>query len=406
MIFESHTLNNGIRVVHGRTNSPVAYACIMINAGTRDELEGEHGIAHFIEHVLFKGTKKRRAYHIMSRLEDVGGELNAYTTKEETVIHSTFLKEDYHRAVELMFDITFQSSFPEKELAKEKIVVIDEINSYKDSPSELIFDDFEELLYPNHPFGRNILGSKKTLKRFTRNDIFNFINRVYNTDQMVFCSIGNIPFNRVVKLADRYFGTVTTNHRTVNRRAIEPTLPLYKEVGKKTFQQHCMVGCRSYHLHDDNRIAMFLLNNVLGGPGQNSRLNLSMRERNGFAYTVESSYMPYSDTGVFSVYFGSDKVNFSKSLDILYGELSLLRNKKMGVQQLIKAKRQLIGQLAIASENNEALMLNVARSHMFYNAVEGFDEVNAKIENITADELLRVANENFLSEKLSTLIYT
>ena len=405
MIFENHTLNNGIRVVHGRTNSPVVYACLMINAGTRDELDNEHGMAHFIEHVLFKGTKKRRAYHIMSRLEDVGGELNAYTTKEETVIHSTFLKEDYHRAVELMFDISFQSTFPEKELLKEKAVVLDEINSYKDSPSELIFDDFEELLYPNHPFGRNILGTKKILKQFKSNNIFNFINRVYNTDQMVFCSIGNIPFSRAIKLADRYFGTATPNYRTVNRSIIEPALPSYKEVRKKTYQQHCMIGCRTYHLHHNNRIAMYLLNNVLGGPGQNSRLNLSMRERNGYAYTVESSYTPYSDTGVFSIYFGSDKENFSKSLDILYNELSLLRNKKLGIQQLTKAKRQLIGQLAIASENNEALMLNVARSHLFYNAVEDFKEVNSKIESITADDLLHVANENFLPEKLSTLIY-
>ncbi|MDD4673227.1 MAG: pitrilysin family protein [Bacteroidales bacterium] len=405
MIFESHTLSNGIRVVHGRTNSPVAYACIMINAGTRDELDGEHGMAHFIEHVLFKGTKKRRAYHVMSRLEDVGGELNAYTTKEETVVHSTFLKENYHRAIELMFDITFQSTFPEKELVKEKVVVLDEINSYKDSPSELIFDDFEELLYPNHPFGRNILGTKKSLKRFTRNDIFKFINRVYNTNQMVFCSIGNISFSRVVKLADRYFGTVAPNYRTVNRCAIKPALPVKKEVKKKTFQQHCMVGCRTYHLHHNNRVAMYLLNNVLGGPGQNSRLNLSMRERNGYAYTVESSYMPYSDTGVFNIYFGSDKENFSKSVDVLYGELNLLCNKKLGVQQLIKAKRQLIGQLAIASENNEALMLNVARKYLFSSTVEDFDELNAKIESLTAQELLQVAKENFFPEKLSTLIY-
>ncbi|MDD3569070.1 MAG: pitrilysin family protein [Bacteroidales bacterium] len=405
MTFENYTLQNGIRIIHGRTDSPVAYCCMMVNAGTRDEMEHEHGLAHFIEHVLFKGTKRRKAYHINSRLEDVGGELNAYTTKEETVIHSTFLKEDYHRAVELTYDILFRSTFPERELAKEKDVVLDEINSYKDSPSELIFDDFEELLYPNHPFGRNILGAKKHIKRFTRNDIYHFMERCYNTDQMVFCSIGNVPFKRVVKLAERYFGSVTSNHRKIARVGFEPTMPLIKEVRKRTFQQHSIVGCRAYDLHHPNRVAMYLLNNVLGGPGQNSRLNLALRERTGYAYNVESSYTPYSDTGVFSIYFGSDKSNFDKSMEILHDELRVLREKKFGVQQLAKAKRQLIGQMAIASENNESLMLSVARSYMFYNSVESYSDINARIEAITTDDLLRVANEILSPESLTTLIY-
>lgn len=405
MVFENHLLQNGIRVVHSRTDSPVAYCAMMINAGTRDEQEHEHGLAHFIEHVLFKGTKRRKSFHIMSRLEDVGGELNAYTTKEETVIHATFLKDDYHRAVELLFDILFRSTFPERELVKEKDVILDEINSYKDSPSELIFDDFEELLYPNHPFGRNILGTRKTLKRFSRADIFRFIERNYNTDQMVFCSIGNIPFSRVVKLAERYFGSLSPNPRTAQRLALQPSQPLVKEIRKKTYQQHCIVGCRAYHLHHPSRVGMYLLNNVLGGPGQNSRLNLSLRERSGYAYNVESSYTPYTDTGVFNIYFGSDKVNFDKSLEIVHQELAILREKKLGVQQLAKAKRQLIGQLAIAAENSESLMLNVARSYLCYNTLEGFDVVNSKIEGITADELMRIANEVLAPNSLSTLIY-
>ncbi len=405
MVFENYALQNGIRVVHSRTASPVAYCAMMINAGTRDELEHEHGLAHFIEHVLFKGTKRRKAFHIMSRLEDVGGELNAYTTKEETVIHATFLKDDYHRAVELLFDILFRSTFPERELVKEKDVILDEINSYKDSPSELIFDDFEELLYPNHPFGRNILGTKKTLKRFSRSDIFRFMERNYNTDQMVFCSIGNIPFSRVVKLAERYFGSLSPNPRSTQRLVLEPSKPVVQEIRKKTYQQHCVVGCRAYHLHHPSRVGMYLLNNVLGGPGQNSRLNLSLRERSGYAYNVESSYTPYTDTGVFNIYFGSDKVNFDKSLEIVHHELQVLREKKLGVQQLAKAKRQLIGQLAIAAENSEALMLNVARSYLCYNTLEGFDVVNSKIEGITADELMRIANEVLSPSSLSTLIY-
>jgi predicted Zn-dependent peptidase len=405
MEFESITLQNGIRIVHSRTASHVAYCSMMINVGTRDEMDMEHGIAHFIEHVIFKGTKRRKAYHIMSRLEDVGGELNAYTTKEETVVHATFLKEDYHRAVELLFDILFRSTFPEKELKKEKEVVLDEINSYKDSPSELIFDDFEELVYPDHPFGRNILGTKKHLKRFTRNDIINFMERNYNTDQMVFCSMGNIPFKRVIRLAERYFGSIPSNFRKNTRIPIVDSPPIYKEVGKSTYQKHCMVGCRAYDLKHPKRIGMYLLNNILGGPGQNSRLNLALRERSGYAYNVESSYSPYSDTGLFSIYFGTDKANFQKSLDLLYYELNSIRTVKLGVQQLGKAKRQLMGQLAIALENSESLMLNVARSYMFFNTFDGLDDVYSKIESISAMELMDIANEILVPENLSTLIY-
>ncbi|PKP36492.1 MAG: peptidase M16 [Bacteroidetes bacterium HGW-Bacteroidetes-15] len=405
MEFQSFTLQNGIRVVHGRTSSHVAYCSMMVNAGTRDEFENEHGIAHFIEHVIFKGTKRRKAYHIMSRLEDVGGELNAYTSKEETVVHATFLKEDFHRAVELLFDIMFRSTFPEKELKKEKEVILDEINSYKDSPSELIFDDFEELVYPNHPIGRNILGTKKHLKRFTKTDIINFMERNYNTDQMVFCSMGNIPFNRVVKLAERYFGSIPSNPRKVSRIPVIDSPPDFKEVKKNTYQRHCIVGSRAFDLKHPNRIGMYLLNNILGGPGQNSRLNLALRERSGFAYNVESSYTPYSDTGLFSIYFGTDKANFQKSLDLLYDELKQIRSVKLGVQQLGKAKRQLMGQLAISAENSESLMLNVARSFLFFNTFDGLDEVYTRIESISALELMDIANEILLPANLSTLIY-
>jgi predicted Zn-dependent peptidase len=377
----------------------------MVNAGTRDELDREHGIAHFIEHVIFKGTKRRKAYHITSRLEDVGGELNAYTTKEETVVHATFLKEDFHRAVELLYDIFFRSTFPEKELLKEKDVILDEINSYKDSPSELIFDDFEELLYPNHPFGRNILGTKSHIKHFTKEDIEGFIKRNYNTDQIIFCSIGDIPFKRVVRLAQRYFGLVNPNLRTQARMPINFSTPQHKEVKKNTYQRHCIIGSRSYDLNDENRIGMFLLTNILGGPGQNSRLNLALRERNGLAYNVEASFSPYSDTGVFSVYFGTDKANFERALALVYAEMKCLREKPLGVQQLVKAKKQLIGQLAIASDNSESLMLNAARTSMFFNSIDSLSEVNEKIESITSDYLLQIANDMFDPNNLSTLIY-
>jgi predicted Zn-dependent peptidase len=405
MAFEIYTLQNGIRVAHKRVDSPVAYCCIMVNTGTRDEQEEEHGIAHFIEHVIFKGTKKRKAFHIMSRLEDVGGELNAYTTKEETVIHATFLKDDFARAADLIADILFHSTFPEKELKKEKEVILDEINSYKDSPSELIFDDFEEMVYKNHPFGRNILGNKKCIKKFNRSDISSFMRREYNTDQMVFCSMGNIPFHRVKKIADKLFGWVSPNPRIKPRLPIGEYIPENKTLKKSTHQNHCIIGCTTFDLNHPKRIGMHLLNNILGGPGMNSRLNLSLRERNGFAYNVESNYSPYTDTGLFSIYFGSDKDNFNKSFDLVHLELDRMRNNKMGVLQLFKAKRQLIGQLAIASDNSEVLMLNAARSILVYNCIDSIDKINQQIESISASEILDIANEIVSKNRLSTLIY-
>lgn len=405
MEFDIHTLQNGIRIIHKRCNSPVAHCSIMINAGTRDELIHEYGIAHFIEHVIFKGTKKRKAYHIMSRLEDVGGELNAYTTKEETVIHATFLKGDFDRAVELISDITFRSTFPEKEMKKEKEVVLDEINSYKDNPSELIFDDFEELIYDGHPFGLNILGTKKDIKRFTRADIQRFIDRNYNTDQMVFCSIGDISFSRVQKLAERHLGWVAPNRRKIQRDRFKNYTPQTKIVKKSTFQTHCIIGNVAYDLQDPKRIGMYLLNNILGGPGLNSRLNLALRERYGYAYNIESMYYPYSDTGFFCIYFGTDKDNLEKSLSLVNKELEKIMTQKLGVLQLYKAKRQLMGQLAIASDSNENLMLSVAKSYMVYNTADSLEVIYSQIENLSSTTILEIANEILSPDKLSTLIY-
>jgi len=405
MEFDLHTLQNGIRVIHKRSDSPVAHCSIMINAGTRDELKNEYGIAHFIEHVIFKGTKKRKAFHIMSRLEDVGGELNAYTTKEETVIHATFLKDDFDRAVELISDITFRSTFPEKEIKKEKEVVLDEINSYKDNPSELIFDEYEELIYDGHPFGLNILGTKKDIKRFSRSDIQRFIDRNYNTDQIVFCSIGNISFSRVQKLAERHMGWVTPNRRKVERERFENYIPKTKFVKKSTFQSHCIIGNIAYDLQDPKRIGMHLLNNILGGPGLNSRLNLALREKHGYAYNIESMYSPYSDTGLFCIYFGTDKDNLEKSISLIRKELDKIMNDKLGVLQLFKAKRQLMGQLAIASDSNENLMLSVAKSFMVYNTADNLEIIYSQIENLSSTDILEIANDILRPDKLSTLIY-
>jgi predicted Zn-dependent peptidase len=400
-----HTLDNGIRLVHYPIPGLVAHCGLIINTGSRDETMAEHGIAHFIEHMLFKGTKKRKAYHILSRLEDVGGELNAYTTKEETAIHASFLKEDYARAVELISDITFNSVFPEKEIAKEKDVVIEEINSYLDNPSELIFDDFEELIFSNQPIGRNILGTPKSVKSFSRKMINNFISSNYNTSQMVFCSVGNIPDDRILNLFKTNFGHIKTDSTIRN----DTRQWLYKPstVTKKmeTYQNHCIIGNLAYDLKNKRRMGMFLLNNILGGQGLNSRLNLSLREKNGLAYNVESSYSPYVDTGIFSIYFGTDSKYLNKSITIALRELEKLRTAKLGTIQLSKAKSQIKGYLARGYENHESLMLSLGKSLLIFDRIDTIEELCKKIDDVTASELLETANDIFEPSKLSTLIY-
>jgi len=400
-----HTLNNGIRLVHHRTPGMVAHCGLIINTGSRDEKDQEHGIAHFIEHMLFKGTKRRKAYHILSRLEDVGGELNAYTTKEETAIHASFLKEDYARAIELIYDITFNSLFPWKEIDKEKDVVIEEINSYLDNPSELIFDDFEELIFANQPIGRNILGTPESVKSFSQKMITDFMYRNYNTSQMVFCSVGNIPDEKILKLFSTHFENITANTREpeINIPWIYKPATLTKKMD--TFQNHCILGNLAYDLRDNRRTGMFLLNNILGGQGLNSRLNLSLREKNGLAYNVESSYNPYNDTGIFSIYFGTDSQYLNKSVAIAMGELTKLRTSKMGTIQLSKAKNQIKGYLARGYENHESLMLSLGKSLLIFNKIDTIEDICKKIDEVTASELLETANDIFEPSKLSTLIY-
>ncbi len=400
-----YTLDNGIRLVHHRIPGLVAHCGLIINTGSRDETVPEHGIAHFIEHMLFKGTKKRKAYHILSRLEDVGGELNAYTTKEETAIHASFLKEDYERAIELISDITFNSVFPEKEIEKEKDVVIEEINSYLDSPSELIFDDFEELIFADQPIGRNILGTPESVKSFSKKKINDFISNNYNTRQMVFCSVGNISDEKILKLFKTHFENIVTE----NNIERDNKTWLYKpaSVTKKmdTYQNHCIMGNLAYNLKDNRRMGMFLLNNILGGQGLNSRLNLSLREKNGLAYNVESSYNPYVDTGIFSIYFGTDSQYLNKSISIALYELKKLRTSRLGTIQLSKAKNQIKGYLARGYENHESLMLSLGKSLLIFDKIDSIEDLCKKIDAVTASELLDTANDIFEPSKMSTLIY-
>jgi len=405
MEFETYVLSNGIKLIHHRVASQVAHCGFFINTGSRDELEHEHGIAHFIEHLFFKGTQKRKVFHILSRLEDVGGELNAYTTKEETCIHASFLKEYYGRAIELIGDILFHSTFPVKAIDSEREVIMDEINSYKDSPSELIFDDYEDYFFSNHALGRNILGTSKRLKKIKREDILGFIGRNYNTDQMVFATVGDISFNRLVYLFERHFAHIPHNFRTTKRVAFSTYRPFNLALRKGTFQIHAVLGNLGYSFMDPRRMGLHLLTNIIAGPGMISRLNLALRERKGYSYNIESSYSPYSDIGLFTVYFSTDKTYLDKCLDIIDKEFNILRTKPLGAIQLKKAKQQIIGQLAISYESNENQMLSIGKSYLVYNKVDTLEEIVSKIESVSASELMDIANDVLDKNQLSILMY-
>jgi len=405
MDFITHVLFNGIKLIHIQVPSPVAHCGFIIHTGSRDEDHNEQGMAHFIEHLFFKGTSKRKAFHVLSRLEDVGGELNAYTTKEETCVHASFLKEYYERTIELISDIVFNSNFPDKALESEKDVILDEINSYKDSPSELIFDDFEELFFQNHSLSRNILGKSKYLKKFNRNDIFSFIGSKYHTNQMVFTSVGNIPAARIIYLFEKYFKHISPNYRENQRLPFQNYQPFNQIKKKNTFQIHAILGNLGYDLKDSRRMTLHLLSNIIGGPGMISRLNLALRERKGYSYNIESSYTPYSDTGLFNIYFSTDKEYLDKCIEIIYKEFDILKTKLLGDQQLKKAKQQIIGQLAISFESNENQMLSIGKSYLVYDRVDTLSEINAKIESISAIELTDVANDVLNNDMLSILIF-
>ncbi len=405
MKYDTHILDNGIRIIHRHSISDVAYCGLLINTGSRDECVGESGVAHFIEHTLFKGTGKRRSYHILNRMESVGGEIDAYTSKEETIIYGTFLCSYYDRFLELLSDIVFNSTFSEKDIEKEKVVILDEINSYLDTPNESIYDDFDELLFRNHSLGRNILGSEQSVKRINRNTLINFIEKKYNTDQMVLCSIGNIDFEKFKKVAKKYFNDYDTNLRDFARNGFYDYVPFSKTVKKNTYQAHCIVGNLAYNSYDEKRTGLLLLNNVLGGPGMNSRLNLTLREKHGLVYNVESSYSKYSDTGNWHIYFGTDKENLDKTLDLVGKELKMFREKKFSTMQLHRAKKQLVGQIAISADNNANLFFTLCKSFLLYDKVDGLKEVSSRIEQISAGDILDIANEIFDEDKLSRLIY-
>ena len=400
----THTLENGLRVIHRQFPSEISYCGIAVNTGSRDEYDHEWGMAHFVEHMLFKGTKKRRAHHISNRMENVGGDLNAFTTKEETFIYSTFLKEYFPRAVELLGDIIFNSEFPQIQINREREVVLDEIDSYDDNPSELIYDDFENLMFSGHDIGHYILGELHTLNSFNSDNVNSFVKRQYQTSKMVFFSFGKTPFSKVLKLTEKYFNIKQEPVEAKNRVAPIITTPVTRIIDKNTTQTHVVLGWNKYNMYHPDRYVVYLLNSILGGGSLNSRLSRSLREKNGLVYNIESNITLYSDTGFYSIYFACDPKNKDKCLRLIKKELKSIMEKALTPMQLTVAKRQWKGQLGISAEMNENNALNMAKNYLHHKRFIDLEEVFSKVDAISAEQIKSVANELFSSEPFE-LIY-
>jgi len=403
--YYTHTLENGMRVLLKPDNSTVSYCGIAVNTGSRDELQNEFGMAHFIEHMLFKGTAKRRSAHIINRLEHVGGELNAFTSKEETVIYAAVLREYTERAIELIADITLHSTFPQPEIDKEVVIILDEIQSYKDSPSELIYDDIEDLLFGEHQLGHNILGKPEVLQSMTTEKALAYVNRQYLPHEMVFFVTGNFEFKQIVRWAEKHLNVPKVDAEPLLRTSNLNYTPTKKVIDRNTHQVHFMLGNIAYNLTHPNRMGLYLLTNILGGPGMNSLLNLSLREKHGLVYNVESNFQPFTDTGMWTVYFGCDPDNSQRCEELVYSELAKLREKKISESALKKYKLQLMGQMAIASEIKENMALSMGKSFLRFDKIDSLDVTHKRIQSITSDELYEIANEIFNPEQFSVLIY-
>ena len=403
--YEYHTLDNGLRIIFSHTPSRVVYSGVYINVGSRDEAGADEGMAHFIEHSLFKGTTHRRAYHILNRIDGVGGELNAFTTKEETCVYATSLAEHLPRCLELFADILFHSTFPEAEIEKEREVVIEEINSYSDLPAELIFDQFEELAFEGHPLAHNILGTKRNVRRFTPERLRGHMERNYTSSRMVISVVGDVEFSRLVRMCERYFGAFGNHASAVDRGAKPVFRNFERTVHKRTHQAHILIGCEAPDIYNADKTAFTLINNILGGPAMNSRLNVSVRERYGFCYSVESQYVPFSDTGLFYIYAGVDLDAQERAIGLIRRELERMASVRLTPQQLRQAQRQFIGQMAINNDNGSNEMQSIGKACLNFEHVDTLEEMNADIMNLTPDEVLRVAQSRFAPDSISVLIY-
>lgn len=403
--FFVHTLPNGIRCVLKTVRSAVCYCSMTIGAGSRDERAGELGVAHLLEHTLFKGTERRKAWQVNCRLENRGGEINAFTTKEETVVHATVMRRDFGKAVELIDDIIFHSTFPTAEVEKEKEVIYDEINMYKDSPEERIYDDFEDLLFAGSELGHNILGRKQSVSKLQNAHIQSFVERNYTTDRMVFAVIGNISPKLFVATVERYLGGEKATKRVAER--VVPQVVERFNVTKSHPSHHqvrCVMGARAYSLNDKRRLALILMTNILGGPSATSRLNVALRERNALTYCVEALYTPLSDSGMLTIYFSCEKEKLEQCRAVIASEIERMMTEPLTARGLAVAKRQLIGQFAISAENNEAYMLGVGKSYLVFGAVDSTEEVYRKVEEIRPEDIMAVARDVLPSLSMLTYI--
>ena len=467
MKYNTYTLDNGLRIIHLPSDSQVVYCGYQINAGTRNEEPGEEGLAHFCEHVTFKGTERRKAWHILNCLESVGGDLNAYTNKEGTVYYSAILKEHIARAVDLLSDIVFHSVYPQAEIDKEVEVICDEIESYNDSPAELIYDEFENILFKGSPLGHNILGTAEQVRAFKTEDALRFTRKLYRPDNAIFFAYGDIDFKKLVKLIQKALGecpkgrelacsTDCKSAETPTEERIAEETPTDERIAeetptkeritegtptgetpteemeagdanhkvqsskfnvqskvagqtivmqKNTHQAHVMIGTRAYDVNDDRRMPLYLLNNMLGGPGMNAKLNLALREHNGLVYTVESTMVSYGDTGTWSIYFGCDEHDVKRCLRLVRKELDKFMQKPLSDAQLKAAKKQIKGQIGVACDNRENFALDFGKSFLHYGWEKNVDRLYEQVDEITAAQIQAVAQELFDKDRLTTLIF-
>ena len=387
----NHTLPNGLRLIHIPSSSRVAYCGLAINSGSRDDLPGKAGLAHFVEHTIFKGTKRRRSWHILNRMEHVGGELNAYTTKEGTALYSVFPSEHFERAIELIADLVANSQFPENELNKEREVVMEEIDSYRDTPMEAAYDDFEDLLFAGSALGHNILGNERELADITADDCRRYLDTQYVPENMVFFALGDIKTDRLFRLAEKYFGVLNHSLERTSRIAPVEVPAFHKVINIDSHQAHTIVGRQVFSMYDDRRYAMSLLNNIIGGPGMNSLLNVAIREKRGYVYTVESSLSLLSDCGLFQIYFGSDERHVAPSIKIINRILEDLATKPLSEKALQAAKRQYLGQMLVSSENKESVALSLGKNFLYHNSIMNDGELAERINALTAQELMDCA---------------
>ncbi len=410
--FTTHTLPCGMRIICAPSPTQVVYCGIAVDAGTRDEQYHESGMAHFVEHMSFKGTHRRTARQIINRLESVGGDLNAYTGKEETVFYSSVLKQHLPKAIDLLADITLNSTFLQEEMSKEVEVVIDEIESYNDQPCELIYDEFEEICFPSHPLGRNILGEADKLRELTSQHMHAFHQRMYRPERMVLFVYGDVEPEQVIRLTEKALANSDLSHPTYSlmplpRKAPAPFHSAEAAIARKrdTHQAHVVIGARSFGGNDPRHLHLYLMNNLLGGPCMSSLLNLSLRERNGLVYTVESNATCYTDSGVWTTYFGCDSEDVRKCCRLVERELQKLTDKPLSVQRLNAARRQLKGQIAVSYDNFESLAISMAKRYLHYGSTQTMRQLFNRLDALTPNQLWETAQEVFSPQNLHTLIY-